>query len=235
MIVSERRITGLSPVVIAELVAELGPVWQARRDAELLDRPRRRAVGAGAKYRLVFVGRLLATLVQLRHGVTHDVPACWFGVNRSTSTRAVGEIRPLLADRGCRIAPGLRLRTLADVIAHLGTTGQTGIIDATEIRVRRLAAHCGGRSRFVSGKSWLNAMKALVVTDERGRVLKCGPGPSRTSRRRATPAWSTCSPTRFTWRSSRTPAVRAWELRPAARSSPRPVNAVASTSSRSGG
>ncbi|BFV56299.1 transposase family protein [Kitasatospora sp. CMC57] len=174
LIVSERRITGLSQVVIADLVAELGPVWQARRDAELCDRPRRRAVGAGAKYKLVFVDRLLATLVHLRHGVTHDVLACWFGVDRSTITRALGEIRPLLADRGCRVAPGLRLRTLADVIAHLGATGRTGIIDATEIRVRRPAAHRRGRNRFVSGKSRMNAMKALVVTDDRGRLLFCG-------------------------------------------------------------
>ncbi|MFD7735593.1 transposase family protein, partial [Kitasatospora phosalacinea] len=117
----------MSQAVIADLVAELGPVWQARRDAELSERPRRRAVGAGAKYKLVFVDRLLATLVHLRHGVTHDVLACWFGVDRSTVTRAIGEIRPLPAERGCRIAPGLRLRTLADVIAHLGATGQTGI------------------------------------------------------------------------------------------------------------
>ncbi|MFF3979800.1 transposase family protein [Streptomyces sp. NPDC001828] len=26
----------------------------------------------------------------LRHGVTHDVLACWFGVDRSTITRAIG-------------------------------------------------------------------------------------------------------------------------------------------------
>ncbi|MFJ6687116.1 helix-turn-helix domain-containing protein, partial [Streptomyces werraensis] len=34
----------------------------------------------------MFVDRLLATLVHLRHGVTHDVLACWFGVDRSTIT-----------------------------------------------------------------------------------------------------------------------------------------------------
>ncbi|WP_373309394.1 transposase family protein [Streptomyces olivaceoviridis] len=32
--------------------------------------------GAGAKHRLRFVDRLLATLVHLRHAVTHDVLAC---------------------------------------------------------------------------------------------------------------------------------------------------------------
>ncbi|MFD7785486.1 transposase family protein [Streptomyces nojiriensis] len=71
-------------------------------------------MGAGAKHQLVFVDRLLATLVHLRHGVTHDVLACWFGVDRSRVTRAIGEVRPLLKSRGCTIAAGVRLRTLAD-------------------------------------------------------------------------------------------------------------------------
>jgi len=37
-------VTGLSREVLAELVAELGPRWQAHQDARLTDRPRRRAV-----------------------------------------------------------------------------------------------------------------------------------------------------------------------------------------------
>ena len=125
--VADRRVTGLSPQVLAELVAELGPRWQACQDARLADRPRKRAVGAGARHRLVLIDRLLATLVQMRHGVTHDVLACWFGVSRSTITRAVGEVRPLLTERGCTIEGGLRLRTLADVVAHLGARGQLGL------------------------------------------------------------------------------------------------------------
>jgi hypothetical protein len=167
-------VTGLSREVLAELVAELGPRWQARQDARLADRPRKRAVGAGARHRLVFLDRLLATLVHLRHGVTHDVLACWFGVSRSTITRAVGEVRPLPAERGCTVEGGLRLRTLADVVAHLGTTRQLGLLDATEVRVRRPAAHRAGRARFVSGKARANTVKALVITDLEGRLLCCG-------------------------------------------------------------
>jgi hypothetical protein len=137
--VADRRVTGLSREVLAELVAELGPRWQACREARLADRPRRRAVGAGARHRLVFIDRLLATLVHLRHGVTHDVLGCWLGVSRSTITRAVGEVRPLLAERGCTVEDGIRLRTGADVVAHLGASGQLGLLDATEVRVRRPA------------------------------------------------------------------------------------------------
>ena len=60
---------------------------------------------------------------------------------------------------------GIRLRTLADVVAHLGATGQVGLLDATEVPVRRPAA---GRSRFVSGKARANTVKALVITDAEG-------------------------------------------------------------------
>ncbi len=143
--------------------------------ARLTARPRRRAVGAGAKHRFVFVDRLLATLVSLRHGTTHDVLACWFGVDRSTITRAIGEVRPLLAQRGCTVAPGIRLCTLAEVIEHLGAAGQTGIIDGTEIRVRRPAAGRKDRDKFVSGKTKQNAVKAMVLTDTEGWLLYCSP------------------------------------------------------------
>ncbi len=112
----------------------------------------------------MFIHRLLATLVHPRHGVTHDVLACWFGVSRSTITRAVGEVRPLLAERGCTVDGGIRLHTLADVVAHLGATGQLGLLDATEVRVRRPAAHRAGRQRFVSGEARANTVKALVIT-----------------------------------------------------------------------
>lgn len=132
-------------------------------------------MGAGAKHRLVFAGRLLATLVHLRHGVTHDVPACWFGVDRSTLTRAIGEVRPLLPERGCTISPGVRPRTLAEVVGHLGAGGKTGITDGTEIRVRLPAAGRKNRKAFISGKSRQNAVKTMVVTDADGRVLFCSP------------------------------------------------------------
>ncbi|MET8809190.1 transposase family protein [Streptomyces sp. NPDC004546] len=161
--------------MIGELIAEVGPLWHEQHHARLATRPRQRAVGAGAKRQFVFVDRLLATLVNLRHGTTHDVLACWFGVDRSTITRAIGEVRPLLAQRGCTVARGIRLRTLAEVIEHLGASDQTGIIDGTEIRVRRPAAGRKDRDKFVSEKTKQNAVKSMVLTDAEGRVLFCSP------------------------------------------------------------
>lgn len=167
--------TGLSADVIAELVSGPGPLWHERHQARLASRPRKRAVGAGAKYRLVFVDRLLPTLVHLRHATTNDVLACWFGVDRSTVTRAVNEARPLLAERGCTISPGVRLRTLAEVVDHLGASGKTRIIDGTEIRGRRPAAGRKDRDKFISGKTKQNVVKTMVVTDGAGQLLFCSP------------------------------------------------------------
>ncbi|MFI0797189.1 transposase family protein [Micromonospora rubida] len=165
--------TGLSRQVIECLVAELAPRWQARHRDRLTARARYRAIGGGARHRFGFTDRLLATLVHLRHGLTHDVVAAWFGVHRSTITRSINEVRPLLAERGCRVNGGIRLRTLADVVAHLGHHPRA-LMDATEVRVRRPIAGRPGRDRFVSGKARLNTMKALVICDPVGKLLFCG-------------------------------------------------------------
>ncbi|MEV6695323.1 transposase family protein [Micromonospora sp. NPDC051196] len=170
---TNRRLTGLSRSVIESLVSEVGPQWRAQHRDRLASRTRRRRIGAGAKHRFGFVDRLLATLVHLRHGLTHDVVAAGFGVHRSTISRSVAEIRPLLAERGCRVHDGVRLRTLSDVVAYLGHHPQA-LMDATEVRVRRPIAGRSGRDRFVSGKARLNTMKALVICDPLGQLLFCG-------------------------------------------------------------
>ncbi|MCZ4602681.1 transposase family protein [Streptomyces sp. Lzd4kr] len=165
--------------VIAELLAEIGPLWHEHHQAGLASRQRKRAVGAGAKHRVVFVDRLLPALVHLRHGTTHDVPACWFGMDRSTITRAVGEVRPLLAERGCTVSPEVRLRSLAEVVDHLGVTGKAGIIDGprSESAARPPDARTGTSSS--PGKNEQNAVKSMVVTDDEGRVLLCSPTKAR--------------------------------------------------------
>jgi hypothetical protein len=69
----------------------------------------------------------------------------------------------------------VRLRTLAEVIDHLGADGKTGIVDGTEIRVRRPAAGRRDREALISGKTRQNAVKTMVVTDAGGRMLFCSP------------------------------------------------------------
>ena len=168
---------GISRRHLHLLVTELRPAWLAGREGRLHTRrggQRRRAPGAGRRPRLRFTDRVLVTLAHLRLALPHEALAVAFGVDRSTVTRAIGQLRPLLAGRGCALPSGVRLRTLADVFAFAAAEGVTLRLDATEIRVRRPRAGRGGRKAFVSGKLKQNTVKTTLAADEHGATLWCG-------------------------------------------------------------
>jgi hypothetical protein len=169
----------MSRARLSALIAEMAAPWAASEEDRLLERrghERERAAGAGPDHDLPFTDRVIATLVHLRLQLPHKALAVIYGVDRSTVTRAVREIRPLLAARGFAVPgePGLRLRTLADVFAYAASRGVTIRLDGTEVQVRRPRAGKPGRRAFVSGKKKQNTKKATVVTDEAGRTLWAG-------------------------------------------------------------
>ena len=150
---SHRICTGLPRRKLGKLTGELAGPWLAQQESRLRDRrgqDRLRAEGAGPDHELAFTDRVIVTLVILRFQLPHAALAVFYGVDRSTITRAVGEIRPLAA-RGFAVPgkPGLRLRTLADVFAYAASEGVKLRIDGTEVQVyagRRPASPAGGRS-----------------------------------------------------------------------------------------
>ena len=150
---SHRICTGLPRRKLGKLIEELAPPWLAQQESRLRDRrgrDRLRAEGAGPGHELPFADRVIVTLVIMRFQLPHAALAVFYGVHRSTITRAAGEIRPLLAQRGFAVPgkPGLRLRTLADVFAYAAAEGVKLRIDGTEVQVRlpRRAGPGGGRS-----------------------------------------------------------------------------------------
>jgi DDE superfamily endonuclease len=167
---------GISRHHLGRVVAELAGPWQARRESALRERrgrDRLRAEGAGHPRGLVFTGRVLVTLAVLRLAVPHAALAALYGVDRPTISisRAVAEVRPLLAGRGYATPAGPRLHTLADVVAYAAARGVKLRIDGSEIQVRRPQAGRPGRRAFVSGKKKQNTIKFTKVSDERGRTL----------------------------------------------------------------
>jgi len=138
----KRIFTGLQPRRLGRLIADLGDRWMAAEEARLLERrgrERLRAAGAGPDHDLPFTDRVIVTLVHLRLQLPHAALAELYRVHRSTVTRAIGEVRPLLAVRGFAVPgePGIRLRTLAGVFAYASARGVTLRIDSTEVQVRR--------------------------------------------------------------------------------------------------
>ena len=148
----KRIFTGLQPRRLGKLIAELAGAWMASEESRLRERrghDRLRAPGAGPDHDLPFTDRVIVTLVYLRFQLPHAALAALYEVDRSTVTRAVREIRPLLAARGFAVPgpPGLRLRTLADVFAYAAAAGVELRIDGTEVQVRRPRAGRPGRRR----------------------------------------------------------------------------------------
>ncbi|MER6548354.1 transposase family protein [Streptomyces sp. NPDC001250] len=83
---------GVARQHLGELIEELAPRWEARCESARHKRrrgARRRQAGAGPKYELVFTDRLLATLVHLRTGLTHEALGVIYEVGSSTSDPAV--------------------------------------------------------------------------------------------------------------------------------------------------
>ncbi|WP_442935202.1 helix-turn-helix domain-containing protein [Micromonospora sp. CPCC 206061] len=121
--------TGLSRNHLGLLLTELQPAWTAAREDRLhtrRTRPRIRKAGAGRRPRLSFTDRVVITLVHLRLAIPHAALAVAYHVDRSTVTRAVTQIRPLLARRGFATPTGTRLHTAAT--DHMGTRPQTPVL-----------------------------------------------------------------------------------------------------------
>jgi hypothetical protein len=177
---SHRICTGLPRRRLGGLIEELAPGWLAQQESALRvrrgGRDRLRAAGAGPTRDLPFADRVIATLVILRFQLPHAALAVFYRVDRSTITRAVHEVRPLLAQRGFAVpaSPGVRLKTLADVFAYAASQGVRLRIDGTEVQVRRPRAGRPGRRAFVSGKKKQNTIKATVISDGGGRLLWAG-------------------------------------------------------------
>ncbi|MFD7291568.1 ISAzo13 family transposase [Streptomyces sp. NPDC059863] len=128
------ELTGMPEKALDELVDRLAmKLDELREHGRLQQRggERVRARGAGAKDRLTTVDRVLATVLYLRKLGTRDLLAQLFGVNGSTLTRAVHQVRPLLAEHGYTIPPSTaRFRTPADVTAFLANSSPAKIKSA---------------------------------------------------------------------------------------------------------
>src|SRR5215469_14892868 len=118
---SHRICTGIPRRRLGTLIEELAPAWLARQESRLAERrghDRLRAAGAGPGHELPFTDRVIATLIILRFQLPHAALAVFYQVDRTTITRAVHQIRPLLAARGFAVPgqPALRTEGIEDLL-----------------------------------------------------------------------------------------------------------------------
>ena len=157
-----RRLTGITPVAFAHLLADLEPRYAAA-DLKRKARPaRKRKAGAGRKHALPLADRLLMLLMYYRTYTTHAVLGFLFGVDDSAVGRNINPLQPLLA--GIFRIPERKVTLDPEDIREL-------FFDATE---RPIPRPTRGQKRFYSGKKKRHTLKHQVVVTRRRK--KPGPG-----------------------------------------------------------
>jgi hypothetical protein len=152
--------TGLSADEFDRLVADLEPVWLARKAKRSAGRRRHRKPGAGRKAKLVFTDRLLLALLYYRAYVTQEFVGFLFGVDKGTVSRETQELSLCMA--GVFRIPEKKVRIDPDDLRAV-------FVDATEQPVHRPTRK---QRRSYSGKKKRHTIKHQVVVARKQK----GPG-----------------------------------------------------------
>lgn len=121
-ILSHSAFVKISGAHLGRLVAELADLWVVGRES------------------------VPVILAHLRLQIPHAAPGgAMYGIDRSTITRAVHEVRLLLSGRGFTAPTGVRLSALADVVAYAADEDVTLCLDGSEIQARRRKPNRPGR------------------------------------------------------------------------------------------
>ncbi len=167
--------TGLTVQEFEALLADLRPRYEAARREECAARPRRRALGGGAKPRYALREQLLMTLVWLRLYLTCEAVGILFAVDKSTVSRTTRPLLRLLRDLGQdTLGWPEDAQALLETADDTDSTDGVAIIDATEQRVERARDEATQRAHY-SGKKKAHTRKTLIVVNERGRLRYVSP------------------------------------------------------------
>jgi DDE superfamily endonuclease/Helix-turn-helix of DDE superfamily endonuclease len=153
-----RMFTGLSASEFDRLVAELEPVWLARKAKRSAGRRQHRKPGAGRKVKLAFTDRVLLTLLYYRTYVSQEFVGFLFGVDKGTVSRETQELSLCLA--GVFRIPEKKVRIDPDDLEAV-------FVDATEQPVNRPKR---GQRRSYSGKKKRHTVKHQVVVTRKRKA-----------------------------------------------------------------
>lgn len=162
-----RSLTGVSVADFEGIVEEVEALVYAQLEAEYASRKRQRAVGGGRNFELEMEDQILATLIWLRCYPKQEVLAYLFGVHRTTMSRAIERVLPVLAQTGrdgmAQPKPS-RKRTLSyDDLLRI-VPGLTEVVDTFEQRIQR-PSDPEAQKRYYSGKKKQHTLKTQVRVD----------------------------------------------------------------------
>ena len=147
-----RALTGITPEKFDELFRQIAPLFAEANHKRLSSGERKRAIGAGRRFRTSLADRLLMLLIYYRTYVTHEFIGFLFQADDSTVSRNIRPMKPLLA-KIFRI-PEKKIKLTEDEIAEI-------FFDGTEQRIQRPGKRQG---QWYSGKKKTHTVKHQVVT-----------------------------------------------------------------------
>ena len=174
-----KRFTGLDPEQFTILVHRLHPLWRQAEHTRLFRPDRKRAMGAGRRYRLTTVeDKLLLILMWYRLYVVYEVMSWIFDLDSANISRLITKLTPLVekaADPQLLFAlkninKGRKKVRSFEEFAKLYPDLVEIVIDATEQK-RRRPTHKRKQKNYYSGKKHMHSFKTQITVSKSGKII----------------------------------------------------------------
>lgn len=167
-----RRFTGLAPEEFDDLYAKIENEYP-RYKAKRLDRKdRKRAIGAGRRFKLDLIDRLLMFLVYYRLYITYCLSGFLFDLDQSNVYRNIKYLEPVVG--GCIPLPekvSKKTQRIGDIDELLKYFPELKVfVDATEQEIPR-PKNKRKRKNYYSGKKKRHTVKTQIMVNKKGMIL----------------------------------------------------------------
>lgn len=167
-----RTLTGLMVEEFDDLYAKIESKYQEYETKRLQRKDRKRAIGAGRKFSLELIDRLLMLLVYYRLYVTYCLSGFLFNLDQSNIYRNIKHLEPVV--KACIPLPQKmhkKARRIGDMNELLEYFPELkAFIDATEQEIPR-PKNKRRRKNYYSGKKKKHTVKTQIMVNKKGVVL----------------------------------------------------------------
>ena len=167
-----RRFTGLSIEEFNDLYTKIESKCLQHEIKRLYREDRKRAVGAGRKFKLEVIDRLLMLLVYYRLYITYCLSGFLFNLDQSNVYRDIKYIEPLV--KACIPLPEKvykKARRTGDIDELLECFPEMKVfVDATEQEIPR-PKNKRRRKNYYSGKKKRHTVKTQIMVNKKGVIL----------------------------------------------------------------
>ena len=167
-----KRFTGLSVKEFQNLYKKIKSNYNNSEVQRLSNRKRKRAVGAGRRFQLNLIDRLLMLLVYYRLYLVFSLMGFLFELNQSNVHRDIKYLEPLVK-QSIPLAEKMKERTkkistLKELFKYYPE--MRAFVDATEQEIPR-PKNKKKRRKYYSGKKKRHAVKTQIVVNKKGIIL----------------------------------------------------------------